>query len=90
MGLLKITVVFLGRASELSQKSIITVELPENATLYDLLKKLGETVNPRIFTKFLEGQFVFVTYVNDTPTISLTTPLRDGDRVTLITPEMGG
>jgi molybdopterin synthase sulfur carrier subunit len=54
------------------------------------LKKLGETVNPRIFTKFLEGQFVFVTYVNDTPTISLTTPLRDGDRVTLITPEMGG
>lgn len=87
---MKITVIFLGRASEISGRSLLTVELPDNATLYDLLKKLGETVNSRIFTKFLDGQYVFVTYVNDVPTISLNTPLKDGDRVSLITPEMGG
>lgn len=35
---MKITVIFLGRASEISGRSLLTVELPDNATLYDLLK----------------------------------------------------
>lgn len=87
---MKITVVFLGRASEMTRRSMVEIELPENSTLLDLIKKLGEDVNPSLFRRFIEGHFVFVTYINDVPTIDPSTKLKDGDRVTFITPEMGG
>lgn len=87
---LKITVVLLGRAGELAGRTIVEVELPEGSTVYDLMKKLGEEVNPVLFKRFQEGHYVFVVYVNNVPTISVDTKLKDGDRVTLVTPEMGG
>lgn len=87
---MRITVVFLGRANEIAGRSITILELPDNSSLLDLMKKLGDEVNPKLFSRYIEGHFVFIIYVNGVPTIDLKTQLRDGDRVTLITPEMGG
>lgn len=87
---MKVTVVFLGRASEIAGRTLVVVELPENSTLYDLMKKLGEEVNPAIFKRFIEGHYVFVTYVNGVPTVDVRLKLKDGDRIAFVTPEMGG
>ncbi|MEM3346411.1 MAG: MoaD/ThiS family protein [Desulfurococcaceae archaeon] len=87
---LKVTVVFLGRASEIARRSLVEVELPEESTVLDLLKKLGDEIHPDLFRRFIEGHYVFVTYINGVPTIDPSTKLKDGDRVTFITPEMGG
>uniref|UniRef100_A0A7C4HET4 Molybdopterin converting factor n=1 Tax=Staphylothermus marinus TaxID=2280 RepID=A0A7C4HET4_STAMA len=87
---MKITVVFLGRASELVGKSIIEIDMPENSTLKDLLEKIGEMIDQSIYRRFVEGHYVFVTYINDKPVVNPNTVLKDNDRVVLITPEMGG
>lgn len=87
---MKVTVVLLGRAGELAGRALVDIELPEGSTLYDLMKKLGEEINPSLFKRFLEGHFIFVVHVNNIPTIDATTKLKEGDRVTLLTPEMGG
>lgn len=87
---MKITVVFLGRASEIAGRSVVEINLPEGSTLRDLMKKLGEEVDERLYSRFIEGHYVFVTYVNGIPTIDVDMALKNGDRVTLITPEMGG
>jgi molybdopterin synthase sulfur carrier subunit len=86
----KVKVVFTGRASEMSGVFAMEVELPEGATLDELVKTVSEKLNPRIYKRYSQGHFVFVTFVNDRPVISPDYRLRDGDRVTFMTPEMGG
>jgi len=39
---LKVTVVFLGRASDISGVNVLEVELPEQARLKDLIRAIGE------------------------------------------------
>lgn len=87
---MRVKVVFTGRASEMSGVFSMDVELPEEATISDLVKTVSEKLNPRIYKRYAQGHYVFVTFVNDKPVIDPDYRLRDGDRVTFITPEMGG
>jgi len=87
---LKITVVLLGRASELAGANIVELELPEGSKVRDLMKTLGERVNPVLAERYFKGHYVFVVYVNGVAIDNPDTVLKDGDRVALITPEMGG
>ncbi|MGC8982223.1 MAG: MoaD/ThiS family protein [Desulfurococcaceae archaeon] len=87
---MKITVVLLGRASELAGTNIVELELPEGSKVRDLMKALGERVNPVLAERYFKGHYVFVVYVNGVAIDNPDTVLKDGDRVALITPEMGG
>ncbi len=87
---MKITVVLLGRASELAGANIVELELPEGSKVRDLMKTLGERVNPVLAERYFKGHYVFVVYVNGVAIDNPDTVLKDGDRVALITPEMGG
>ncbi|MEZ0394255.1 MAG: MoaD/ThiS family protein [Desulfurococcaceae archaeon] len=84
------TVVLTGRASDLAGVFKVEVELPEGSTLDDLIKAVAEKTNPKLYARYSQGHFVFVTYVNDRPVLSPGHVLSDGDRVVLVTPEMGG
>lgn len=87
---MKIRVVLTGRASDLAGRFWLDVELPEGATLDELVKAVSERVNPKIYKRFSQGHYVFVTFVNDRPVLDPSYRLKDGDRVTFVTPEMGG
>lgn len=87
---MKVTVVFLGRASDLVGARVVDVDLPEGSKLIDLVKVLGEKVSPVLAERYLKGHYIFVFYVNGVPVDDKNYILRDGDRVVLITPEMGG
>jgi len=87
----KVTVVFLGRASDIIGRSVMTVELPDGATLDDLIRFIGEKVNPRFYRRHVDGHYVYVPFVNNVPVHNTRDyVLKDGDRVMFITPEMGG
>jgi len=87
----KLSVVFLGRASDIVGRNVLVIELPEGSTLEDLIRYIGENINPRFYRRYVDGHYVFVPFVNNIP---VNNPkdyvLRDGDRVVFITPEMGG
>jgi molybdopterin synthase sulfur carrier subunit len=87
---LKITVIFLGRASDLAGVNIVELELAEGSRLRDLLKIIGEKINPVIAERYFKGHYVSVIHINGVATNDLDRELRDGDRITFITPEMGG
>jgi len=88
--LMRITVITLGRASDYTGRSIVELELPEGAMLRDAIRVLSEKTNPLLYERYIDGHYIFVTLVNDKPVLSPDTPLKDGDRITLVTPEMGG
>jgi len=87
---LKIAVVILGRASDYTGVNRLDIELPEGSRLVDLIKAVSERTNPVLYERYINGHYIFVTLVNDKPVLSPDTVLKDGDRVTLVTPEMGG
>lgn len=87
---MKITVIFLGRASDLAGVNIVELELAEGSRLRDLLKIIGEKINPVIAERYFKGHYVSVIHINGVATNDLDRELRDGDRITFITPEMGG
>ena len=86
----KVTVVFLGRASEIAGVNIVDVELVDGAKLKDLIEVLGERVSRVISDRYFKGHYIFVLYVNGVPTDDPNRELKNGDRVVFITPEMGG
>jgi len=87
---LKITVIFLGRASDLAGVNIVELELAEGSRLRDLLKIISEKINPVIVERYFKGHYVSVIHINGVATNDLDRELRNGDRITFITPEMGG
>ncbi len=87
---MKITVIFLGRASDLAGVNIVELELAEGSRLRDLLKIISEKINPVIAERYFKGHYVSVIHINGVATNDLDRELRDGDRITFITPEMGG
>ena len=87
---MKITVIFLGRASDLAGVNIVELELAEGSRLRDLLKIISEKINPVIVERYFKGHYVSVIHINGVATNDLDRELRDGDRITFITPEMGG
>ncbi|WP_440058978.1 MoaD/ThiS family protein [Thermogladius sp. 4427co] len=87
---MRVKVVFTGRASEIAGVFTLDVDLPDGSTLDDLVKSLSEKLNPKLYRRFSQGHYVFVTFVNEKPVIDPGFKLRDGDRVTFMTPEMGG
>jgi molybdopterin synthase sulfur carrier subunit len=87
---LKVTVVFLGRASDLVGVNIVELELPEGSKLRDLVKTIGEKINPIIADRYFKGHYISIIHINGVATNDLERELRDGDRITFITPEMGG
>jgi len=87
---LKVTVVFLGRASDISGINVLEVELSEGARLKDLIKAIGEKVNSELAKRYFQGHYIFITHINGIAVDNLEYELHNGDRVTLITPEMGG
>lgn len=88
---MKITVTFLGRASELIEgKKIVEIELNEGATLTDLLKVVRDRVSRRVGDGVLESRLLLYISVNGVGVSNLNHVLRDGDSVVFLTPEMGG
>lgn len=87
---MKVTVVFLGRASDISGVNVLEVELPEQARLKDLIRAIGEKVNPELAKRYFQGHYIFVIHINGIAIDNPEYKLHNGDRVTLITPEMGG
>lgn len=87
---MKISVVILGRASEIAGLNYIELVLPSGAKLKDLIQALGERTNPELASRYFKGHYVFVIYVNGVAVDNPDHEIKDGDRVMLITPEMGG
>lgn len=89
---MKVTITFLGRASDLisGNTRVLVVELPEGSTLRDLFEMIKAKINRRIGEGILEGRLFLYISVNDVGVNTLNYVLRDGDRVTITTPEMGG
>ncbi len=89
---MKVTLVLLARAGDLVGKNrrVHVIDLPEEATLYDLVLFIKESISRRLGEGILSGRLIFAIYVNGTQVLSLDTRLRDGDRVVVTTPEMGG
>ncbi|WP_048078728.1 MoaD/ThiS family protein [Desulfurococcus mucosus] len=87
---MRVTLVVLGRASDYAGVNMAELELPENSTLKDAIRALSERTNPVLYERYINGHYIFVTLVNGKPVLSPETPLKDGDRITLVTPEMGG
>ncbi len=89
---MKVKVVFLHRAADLvpSDRRIIELELPNNATLKDLLNIIKEKVSKRISEGILEKRLIFNIVVDGLSIVSLDYRLSNGDIVMFMTPEMGG
>ncbi len=87
---MRVKVVFLGRASDIAGRNLVELELEEGAKLRDLIKAIGEKVSPVLAERYFSGHYIFVVHINGVPIDTPDAELRDGDRVTLITPEMGG
>lgn len=89
---MKVTLVLLARAGDLAGKNrrVHIVDLPEEATLRDLVLFIKESISRRLGEGILRGRLIFAIYVNGTQVLSLDTRLKDGDRVVVTTPEMGG
>ncbi|WFO75753.1 MoaD/ThiS family protein [Desulfurococcaceae archaeon MEX13E-LK6-19] len=89
---MKVKVVFLHRAADLvpPDKRNVELELPDNATLKDLLNVIKEKVSKRIGEGVLKKRLIFNIVVNGLSVASLDHRLSDGDVVMFMTPEMGG
>jgi len=87
---MKVYVVLLGRAGDLAGTTSLTLELPENSKIADLIRAIGEKINPVLAKRYFEGHYIFIIHVNGVAIDNPNYVLRDGDRVVLITPEMGG
>jgi len=89
---MKVTLVLLARAGDLAGKNrrVYVIDLPEEATLRDLVLFIKENISRRLGEGILSGRLILAIYVNGTQVLSLDTRLRDGDRVVVTTPEMGG
>ncbi len=89
---MKVTLVLLARAGDLvgKNKRVHIIDLPDESTLYDLVIFIKENISRRLGEGILSGRLIFAIYVNGTQVLSLDTSLRDGDRVVITTPEMGG
>ncbi len=89
---MKITVTFLGRAGDIvgDANRIIVLELPEGATLRDLFLAIRDKVSRRLGEGILEGRLIFSIWVDGMETADFGQKLREGSRVTITTPEMGG
>lgn len=86
----KIGVIILGRASEIAGTNYVELDLPMGARLRDLIKALGEKTNPTLSDRYFKGHYIFVVYINGIPVDDPDIEIKEGDRITLITPEMGG
>lgn len=87
---MKINVIILGRASDIVGRNYIELELPSGARLRDLILKLGEKTNPSLAERYFKGHYIFVVYINGNAVDNPDYEIKEGDRVVLITPEMGG
>lgn len=87
---MKVGVVILGRASEIAGTNYIELDLPKGARLRDLIRKIGEKTNPILADRYFKGHYIFVVYINGLPVDDPDFEIKEGDRITLITPEMGG
>ena len=89
---IKVTLTLLGRAGDLAGRSrkVYVINLPDEATLRDLLLVVRERISRRLGEGILCKRLVLAIYVNNTQVSSLNTSLKDGDRVIITTPEMGG
>jgi molybdopterin converting factor small subunit len=83
---------FLARAGDIvgPNKRVVEIELPEGATLKDLIDSIREKVSKRIGEGILNGRLIFTVIVNGVEVIDLNYELRDGDHVIFTAPEMGG
>ena len=86
------TVVFLARAGDIvgPDNRIVSLNLPEEATLGDLFRVIKENVSRRLGEGVLSGRLIFRIWVDGVETFNLSHKLRDGSRVIVTTPEMGG
>ena len=89
---MKVTLVLLARAGDLvgGKRRVHVIDLREGATLHDLVLFIRDSISRRLGEGILSGRLIFAIYVNGTQVLSLNTCLRDGDRVVMTTPEMGG
>ncbi len=87
---MKVTTVFLARAGQVVGKHLAKLELPEEATIEDLLEEIGRKISRRFYRGVKEGRLVFTIIVNGKPVDEPGYKLKDGDRVVFTTPEMGG
>ncbi len=89
---MKVTLVLLARAGDLvgGKRRVHVIDLREGATLHDLVLFIRDSISRRLGEGILSGRLIFAIYVNGTQVLSLNTRLRDGDRVVVTTPEMGG
>ncbi len=89
---MKVTLVLLARAGDLvgGKRRVHVIDLREGATLHDLVLFVRDSISRRLGEGILSGRLIFAIYVNGTQVLSLNTRLREGDRVVVTTPEMGG
>ena len=89
---MKVTVVFLARAGDIvdPSKRVVELELPEGSTLRDLFHEISRSVSRRLGDGVLSGHLIFKIWVDGVETANFMMMLRDGSRVMISTPEMGG
>lgn len=89
---MRVRVTFLARAGDIvgPGKRVVELELPENATLRDLLTAIKEKVSRRLGDGVLSGRLIFTISVNGVEVADLNHRLSDGDHIVFTTPEMGG
>lgn len=89
---MKVRVMFLARAGDIvgPSKRVVELELPDNATLRDLIQAIKEKVSKRLGEGVLSGRLIFTISVNGVEVADLNYKLSDGDHVVFTTPEMGG
>ncbi len=87
---MQVTIVFLARAGQVVGKHLAKLELPEKATIEDLLEEIDKKISKRFYRGVKEGRLVFTIIVNGKPVDEPGYRLKDGDRVVFTTPEMGG
>lgn len=87
---MKVHVVFPARSAEIVGRHFIEAELPDNATLKDLIEYIGKHYSPRFSRGVLEGRLIFTITIDGTPTNDLNTRLGNDSRIVFTTPEVGG
>lgn len=89
---MRVRVMFLARAGDIvgPGRRVVELDLPNNATLRDLLIAIRDKVSKRLGDGVLSGRLIFTISVNGVEVADLGHELSDGDHVVFTTPEMGG
>ncbi len=88
---MRITVIFTGRAFDITQRSVLELNIDKSITIHELIMRICRELNNfKLCDEYTHNKFLFLPIVNDKPVYDYNYRLNDKDRVMFITPATGG